>query len=592
MPLYAWLFYWNKIGKLFRKVCFKYFMGMNEQEFIQIYLRIRGDHFMTKVKVYQQLNRIPYKYIPIMIITSLSINILNLALPLTMKQIYSRVVANNSYETLILLIAACFIALVLEVTLRKIKDSSEKWIASKYEYQLSNFLVSKILTSFTNEFREINYHANLDKFNSVSRVTAMWTHGVYQLLIDLPFACLFLYVIYALGGKLFFVPLLLSIAYIIMMYFNAQKYFNYKQSEVNANNRLMSHLIESLEKIHLIKASGMENFQISKYKKALNETIQCRYQSNQYEMFPETIASNMSQLTLFSILIAGGYLLLQGSATYGEITACALLGGRAVGPVQSIMNLYMQYKDIRLMKNQINTIATLPECYESSTPMFPEDITGTIEIMNLPCQENQLKSVENLNVHIPPGSFIHINPVQFMSYKQLFKRLSGREHFESGKILIDNLDITEWNLTGLKGKIEYLTDTVNLFKGSVLQNITYFNPSKVSEAYEAATLTGLDEMVAQLVEGFETPLDSQSVNSLSSAFLQRLNITRVLLERPRILLIDCIDGSMDIETHRLFVWLLTKFKGKMTILIATENEEIKALSNGTLGLQNAKGGGQ
>ena len=137
-----------------------------------------------------------------------------------------------------------------------------------------------------------------------------------------------------------------------------------------------------------------------------------------------------------------------------------------------------------------------------------------------------------------------------------------------------------------------MTDTVNLFKGSVLQNITYFNPSKVSEAYEAATLTGLDEMVAQLVEGFETPLDSQSVNSLSSAFLQRLNITRVLLERPRILLIDCIDGSMDIETHRLFVWLLTKFKGKMTILIATENEAIKALSNGALGLQNLKKGGQ
>lgn len=541
---------------------------------------------MDKSNLYQKLNRIPYKYIPIMVITSLSINVLNLALPLTMKQIYSRVVVNNSYETLILLISACFIALILEVVMRKIKDSSEKWIASKYEYQLSNFLVSKLLTSFTNDFRSSNYHANLDKFNLVSRMTALWTHGVYQLLIDLPFACLFLYVIYVLGGNLFFVPLLLSIVYMIRMYFNAQKYFIHKQKELDADNRLMSHLIESLEKIHLIKASGMENFQIAKYKKALNETIQCRYLSNQYEMFPETIASNMSQLTLFSILIAGGYLLLQGAASYGEITACALLGGRAVSPVQSIMNLYMQYKDIRLMKNQIKTIATLPECYESSTPMFPEDITGTIEIINLPCQEGPLKTEGKLNVHIPSGSFIHINPIQFMSYKQLFRRLSGREHFESGKILIDNLDITEWNLTGLKGKIEYLTDTVNLFKGTVLENITYFNPSKASEAYQAAALTGLDEMIAQLVEGFETPLDSQSVNSLSSAFLKRLNITRVLLERPRILLIDCIDGSMDYETHQLFVWLLTKFKGKMTILIATENEDIKALSNGILEPQN------
>lgn len=536
-------------------------------------------------KVYRSINRIPLKYIPVMILASLSINLLSLALPLTMKQIYSRIVINKSVETLSVLMIGCLIALFLEALLRKIKDSTSKWIAAKYEYQLTHYLVGKILSSYGNEIDEGKYHVNLDKFNSISRVTAFFSNSFYQLFIDLPFACLFIYLIYLLGGELFWVPVILSLIYIVIMMVNTHFYIKSKASEIEANEKVMAHLTESLEKIHLIKAAGLESLQISKYKKALDETLESNFRTNQYQMTPETISSYFSQLTLFSILIGGGYLMLTGSLNFGEITACALLGGRAISPVQNIMNLYLHYSDVNMMKNRLDQIASLPVQYTEEVPHFPEDISGTIEVIDLLYHNVQNKKAESLSCRVNSGSFIYLNPREYLSYKKLFHKIVGREGIEGGKILIDNLDIKEWNMNSLKGKVEYLSDQVNLFKGTVLENLTYFIPTRNGDAYEAATLTGLDELVVQLAEGFETQLDSQSVNTLSSAFIQRMNLTRVLLERPRILIIDPIDGSMDDETLEIFIWLLEKFKGKMTLLIATDNLRIKNLADSELSME-------
>jgi ATP-binding cassette subfamily C protein LapB len=295
-------------------------------------------------------------------------------------------------------------------------------------------------------------------------------------------------------------------------------------------------------------------------------------------MIPETTAQYFSQLTLFSILIGGGYLMIQGGISFGEITACALLGGRAVSPVISLMGQYLQQKDVRLIKNRLDEIAYRQDQYGKDVPEFPEDIDGNIEIINVVYKNMMNKKLESINCKLNSGSFNYIVPAEFMPYRRIFHKIIGKEKVEGGKILIDNLDINEWNMNSMKGKIEYLSDNVSIFKGSIMDNITYFNPSKSQYTYEAAALTGLDEMVAEMTEGFETMLDSQSVNYLSSAFLQRLNLTRVLLIRPRILIIDRIDECMDYDTLKVFLWLLKKVKGKMTILIASDNSSIKSMA--------------
>lgn len=528
---------------------------------------------------YQKIKRIPIKYIPIMIMAAFSINILSLALPLTMKQIYNKIILNESVETLTILIIGCVVAMGLESFLKKTKATSSKWIASKYEYQLTSFLTKKILNSYEIHSNSNGYNANIEKFNSIPKLATHHSTRLYELFVDLPFMLLFLYLIFYLGGLIVIVPIILSVLYIIIMFVISKSYFNSRQNQITTNDILMSQLSETLEKVHLVKAAGLEEFQIAKFKKSLEKTTKVNYQTNKLLMISEIIPTYFSQLILFSILIAGGYLMVYEGILFGEITACALLGGRAVAPIQSLLKLYMEKKDIQLLSARIDQIALRPNQYAENVPFFPDDIEGTIEINNLLYNNVQTHRAETLTLHINSGSFVYFHPATFLSYREIFNKIVGKEKIEGGKILIDNLDISEWNMNSLKGKIEYLSDWVSLYKGSVIDNITYFNQSKNQDAYAAAALTGLDVLVAKMSEGFETVLDAQDSNYLSSAFLQRLKLTRVLLSRPRIMILDRIDEGMDYETLTIFIWLLEKFKGRLTILIATDNQVIKNMAD-------------
>lgn len=537
---------------------------------------------------YNKINRTPIYFIPIMLLVYFSINILSLTLPLAMKKIYGSIMLSRSLSSLRYLLIGVFFAILLESIMKKIRDSSTKWIASKYEYKLSMYLMEKLMNSYSINSDKENYITNLEKFNSISKITTFYSTRMYQLFIDMPFMCIFLYLIYIFGGPLVFVPLILSVIYIVILLIISHKYFKNRLEQIRANDKLIDKLTETLEKIHLVKGAGIEESQIAKYRLLLNEATKASYISSKYENIPRTLSSNFAQLNLFTILIGGGFLISSNSITFGEITACAMLGGRAINPVISIMNQYFQRKDIQILKRRIDEIANMKSQYTEEIPDFPEDIDGTIELINLEYEDIQTHRKRTINSSIQSGSFVHIDPSEFLSYKTILKKIVGQKRIISGKILIDNLDIQEWNMNSLKGKIEYLSENVSIYKGSILENITYFNSSKIQNAYNSASITGLDEIISHQASGFETQIDDYYKHSLSPAFMQRLNLTRAFLDRPRILIFDRIDESMDIETLENFKWLLEKFKGRMTIFLITDNPELKILSDFNLNDNNER----
>ena len=531
---------------------------------------------------YNQINKTPVKYVPFILLASFTINILSLALPLTIKQIYNRIIVYDSLDMLLILITGCVVALILESLLRYIKDSTSKWISAKYDYRLTMFLSNKFLHADQSETADTSHSENLDKFNSTSRMASFFSDNYYQTLVDLPFMFLFLYLIYYIGGYLVLVPIVLASLYVVVMLIFAGRYVQSKSAYVENNNKVMSRLTEALENIHLIKAAGIEESQIKKFKKTFDSTLNNSFKVNMLKMIPDNITSYFSQLVLFSVICAGGYFMITGELYFGEITASALLSGRAVNPIQRLMNSHLQLNDVKLHKSKLDEVASYPERYSEDTPFFPEDIDGAVELMDICYQNVQGELSQPLSCLINPGDFVYIDPTAFLSYREVLNKITGMEKIEHGRILIDSLDISQWNMDNLKGKIEYLTDRVSIFKGSVMDNITFFEVERTRDAYEAASLTGFDQMVARMPEGFETQLDSNAVNYLSSTFLQRLNLTRALLQRPRIFIADRVDESMDYETLTNFIWLLQKLKGKVTIIVATDNHKIMELADKVL----------
>jgi ATP-binding cassette subfamily C protein LapB len=139
---------------------------------------------------YKKINRIPLKYIPIIIMSVLTMNILGLAIPLTMKQIYGRVLIDKSKEALIIIIIICGIAIILETLVKRSKELITKWIAAKHEYFLTLFSIKKKINSSTSNIE--NYNGDLEKFNAIKKVANFYSENIYKLLVDLPFLQLLL----------------------------------------------------------------------------------------------------------------------------------------------------------------------------------------------------------------------------------------------------------------------------------------------------------------------------------------------------------------------------------------------------------------
>lgn len=530
-------------------------------------------------KIYKKINRIPMRYIPIIAIASLSINLLSLALPVSMKKIYGNVILSKSMQSLQLILFGVLIALALEAIMRKVKDSSCKWIGAKYEHQLHTFLMKKLLNSFRGVGQDNNYVANMETFKSISKLTSFYATVYYQLYIDVPFALIFLSLIYYYGGQLVFVPIAFSLIYVVIVLIFSKMYFKSHSAYMAHNDALLAHLTEALEKIHFIKAAGIEESQINVYKKRLENVAKSEFLSNRFQIIPRTFAAHLSQITLFMILLAGGYLVSIGDMTFAQITACSILGGRAVSPIIGLMNYYQQTMDMKVLKKRIDLIANEKEQYDSSVPNFPENTQGAIELINVTYKNVHTNADETISKMVTAKDFVTIDPREYPSYKRVLNNIIGREPVISGKVLIDNLDISEWNMNSLRGKVEYISEDVCIYKGSILQNLTFFDNRKIQNAYQAAALTGLDELVTKMPEGFATEIDQSVNNYLSAAFLQRMNLSRALLERPRIIIFDRIDENMDDETLKMFLWLLEKLKGKSTIILSSNSDALLAVGD-------------
>ena len=534
---------------------------------------------MNTTNEFKRITRIPLRYMPVMLMATLTISVLGLALPLTMKQIYSRVVVYQSKDTLIVLLSACAIALFLESVMKRMKENSSKWIASKYEYLLSELLTKKILNIQNLSRMNFGVQANLDRFKSVSAIASYYANGFYQIFVDLPFVLLFLFLIYFLGGHLVIVPLIMMLLYSMIMIITTKLYTARRKEKMSCSEEAMNHLNQSLIKIHLVKSAGIEEFVNKKFKDKIRNLTESEYKVKKLEKLPGNLGSYIIQANLFATFVYGGYLLMNEQADFGIIIAAALLGGRAISPVVNTMKLYMQNSDVKNQKEKVEELVFAKEQYDDKHLNFPEDINGTVELLPFVYRDIHTGEKNSLRGTIKAGSFVFVDPKEFLSYREVFSCITGKVPISEGKILIDSMDISEWNMDSLKGKVEYLTESVPIFKGTIMENITLFDTSKNRDVYDAAALTGFDKIVTIMPEGFETKLDSQSRNSLQSSFMQRLNLTRALLYKPRILVIDRIDSSMDQETLEIFLWILRKLKGSVTILIATANRDTIELAD-------------
>jgi len=503
-------------------------------------------------------------------IASFLINIFVLATPLFTMNVYDRVIPNNAMETLLFFAIGVFLIYVLDTFLKFTRTNLLETAAKKSDVIISSRIFEKVLALKMADLpRSVgSFASNIKDFDSIR---SFLTNATLTSLIDLPFALLFLGVIFYIAGIIVLVPL--SIMLLILCFALLKRKALYQQiaSSHQASAQKNAILIESLQNIETIKTQGKQGYTQWLWEEASGEIAQQGLKTRIMTTSLSTITSFLVQLNTIFVIIVGVYLIQGLELTMGGLIATMILSSRCVAPMGQTAALIGSYQDAKTSFSVLDELMNKPTEHADAKDVIQlSNMQGRIEFRDVTFTYPgaELPALKNVSFIIPEGERTAIIGRIGSGKSTVEKLILKLYQADSGHIFIDGIDIRQLDPAQLRKNIGYLPQDIHLFKGTLKENI-------VGSAYQAddqqllkvAKLAGVTEFVQRHAKGYQMEIEERD-SGLSGGQRQCVGIARAFYHNPTIVLLDEPTSNMDqMSEAELLLNLRTELAGKSTLLI-------------------------
>jgi ATP-binding cassette subfamily C protein LapB len=509
----------------------------------------------------------------LLVIASVTINILALALPIVLMQIYDRIIPNSSYSTLSWLVMGVVIAIILETALKIARSYISNWLSARIDYILNNEALKCYLFSRLDRYEKDKAGVHFERFNAINTVKSYISGQILLILLDIPFAFLFLGLLYYIGGFLVLYTIGILVVFIIIIMLSKKKFERFNEKLVENNKENLDFILETLGGIHTVKSLSMEERMFRKFENIQARSSDTGYRLNRWKALPTNSTQFFTQANMLGIVFLGADFVIKGFLTIGAMTACTMLATRGLQPIIKFAGFWLRFSEVTTAQNQIQEILDLfPEEDIQQNASLIRDIEGSVSFENFSLKHEQFNiEINNFNALINGGDVVGVTGDNNELTSVLMLSLCGMYKPTGGEIFIDEYRISALEHSTFGGRVGYIPRKGRLFNGSILDNISMFDSNMGQIALDTASLLELDKFVSDLPNGYETMVDQRANESLPLGILQRTCFARALINLPRILIIDRTLNSMDAETHDLVCEILNSLKGKTTFFIVSDH---------------------
>ncbi len=529
------------------------------------------------------------RLLPMIVFTSLIANILALALPLSILQIFDRVLKNQSIETLIFIVFGVVLILILEELMKDVNGTVTNWLGARFKHKASNQALERFFLVPMRVFSKEEPGAYAEKVQSISRVADVYSGQTLLVLLDLPFVALFLYVIYLIAGDLVLVPIaLLCIFSIVVVLFGRWMYKQVLEKDINDERRI-SFLTEVLAGVLSVKTMSVESIMLRRYER-LKEASASQGESLFFgSAFANSLGGAMSQVMIVLVIFFGAIKTIDGEITSGALAACMLLSVRSLQPLRKGLGTWMRYQSFIAGNKRVESIMEMPVVDEGNKPEL-EEITRSVSLENVTLghatHEGFTTVFGNLNLSLPAGTCVAIRGDSGSGKSSLLSLLNGLEQPNEGAVLIDGTPLTEFDGDSVRRKIALLPQVGTVFVGSILDNLTMFEPELEKRALELSEELGLDLVVAGMKQGYQTPLGENASEVLPMGVKQMITIVRALVHDPDVILFDEANNSLDFEGDKKLRQFLETRKGELTMVLVANRPSLIRLADKVYKIQD------
>lgn len=508
------------------------------------------------------------------LIASFVINLLSLAFPLSLMQMYDRVIPNQSFETMTVLTIVVCCALLLEMILRIARSYINLWSDTKFENTLSQKAFARLMDAPLPVYEKSGAGMRLKQLNTLDQLRGFYNNQLFIAVTDLPFIILFLVIIAYLSGWLFLVPVIMLVLLSVLSY----RFLDYWEptliEKVAHESRENNFVIDVLNNIHTVKSMNMESLLVRRYERLQLTGMKVHYKTSVETGDLITLKMIASQVIVILIAIFGALYVIHGAMAIGALAACTLLVGRIMQPVNRALSAFNRWKTVNVIRQQLETILTLPVEDSSVLPTFGE-FTGKIELRDVWYRYDEKSKwiLQEINLIVPPRSMIAILADERSGKTTFINMLATVLAPTRGEYFLDAKNVTEYQLAEVRKEIAYLSQVGELFRGTIMDNLSGFNPENENAARQLAHILGLDGVIAKLPSGFDTLVGDRAVESLPRGVVNRMTIVRALSHKPKMVLFDEANMNLDLYSNEKLIELLKILNEVATVVIISQHTE-------------------
>ncbi len=529
-------------------------------------------------------------YNPSVLVASLGVNVLALALPIVILQIYDRIIPHYAQGTFLVLMLAMVVVVVLDTILRIFRSAILSWEGARFDHRESLKVMNRILDAQTTDFNGKTAGFYLERMQALEKIQEFYSGQSILLMIDMPFVVLFMILIWMITGPLVLVPAFLLVVFFVFSMVSGRHLQQALKTRSTMEDRRQNFIIETLQGIHTVKSMAMEAFMMRRYERLQHQSATSVYELSRINSVVQSIGATISQMAVISFVGFGAVYVVNGSLSMGALAAGTMLSGRVLQPGLRAMSFWTQFQSLRLATAKVNELFELqPE--NSGNVEMKQGMAGSISLHNIKFSYPEMKQplIDGLSINIAPGEAIGITGNNGAGKSTLINLISGFLFPDEGEVHLDGKEISNYNLEFLRAQIGILPQRGTLFEGSILDNMTLYREGQaVDQAIELAKVLGLSEIIATLPKGLDTQVGGAAVDTLSEGVRQKIIIVRALVGNPHIVLFDDANANFDIKNDAKLLELVKRYKGKRTLIIVSHRPSFLRLCDRQFVLENGK----
>jgi len=495
---------------------------------------------------------------------SFFVNLLLLVPALFMLQVFDRVITSQSRETLLVLLIGVAVALALMFAL--------DYLRSRLQGVAGNLLADSLLPTVALETlarsaRQPETAAH-DGLRDVASLRNLFSSQGLLAVFDAPWALVYIAVIWLAHPVLGVTAVVSALLMLALALLNARITRQGIEDVQRAASKAQRYLESSMHNAEVVQSLGMGPALMARWRRLSAELAVRQGPTARRSVAMAALTRTTRQAVQVAMQAMGAYLVITGDGSPGVMVAATILLGRALAPVEQIVGSWRVLAEGRLalrrLAGLLDAAARQPE--RMALPAPAGQLVAHNLVYRAPRGDRLI--LAGVSLSLAPGESLAIVGPSGAGKSTLVRLLTGVRPPSAGEVRLDHVDLAQWPREQVGAHIGYLPQDVELFSGTVAENIARLGDVDSPKVVAAAQRAGAHELILSFPEGYDTPIEP-SGSIFSPGQRQRIALARALYGEPKLLVLDEPNANLDGASELALGEVLRGLQGKVTTIVVS-----------------------